>query len=76
MFTIGLGSSPRIEGLGGRPGGGGKEERGSVWVSRGIRTQGVARLSVRGRKELSPPCVRKYQVIMDDLHLKEGAVEW
>lgn len=51
------------------------EERGSVWVSRGIRTVGVARLSLRGRHELSPPYVRNYQVITDDLHLKEGAVE-
>lgn len=76
MFTVGLGSSPWIEGLGGRPGGGGKEERGSVWVSGGIRTEGVARLSLRVQRELSPPCVRNYQVITDDLHLKEDAVEW
>lgn len=75
LFAVGLGSSPRTEGLGGRPGGGGGEERGSVWVSRGIRTVGVAKLSLRGRCELSPPCVRNYQVITDDLHLKEGAVE-
>lgn len=72
FFTIGLRSSPSIEGLGGRPGGGGKEERSSVWVSERIRTRGVARLSLR---ELIPPCVRNYQVITDDLHLKEGAVE-
>jgi len=72
LFTVGLGSHPRTEGLGGRPGGGGGEERGSVWVSGGIRAQGVARLSLRGRPELSPPCVRNYQVITDDLHLKEG----
>lgn len=76
LFTISLGSSPRTDNLGGRPGGGGKEERGSVWVSRRIRTEGVARLSLRGRRELTVThCVRNYQVITDDLHLKEGAVE-
>lgn len=47
MFTIGLGSPPRIEVLGGRPGGGGRGERGSAWVSRGMRAEGVARLSTR-----------------------------
>lgn len=56
MFAVGLGSSPKTEGLGGRPGGGGEDERGSVWVSRGIRTEGVARLSLRGRQELCPLC--------------------
>lgn len=36
---------------------------------RGIRTEGVARLSLR---ELIHPRVRNYQVITDDLHLKKG----
>lgn len=44
-------------------------------MSTGIRTEGVARLCLRGWQELSPPCVRNYQVITDDLHLKEGVVE-
>lgn len=34
--------------------------------------EGVARRSLR---ELILACVRNYQVITDDLHLKEGAVE-
>lgn len=76
MFTIGLGSSPRTEGLGGRPGGCGGEEQQCVWVSKGIRTASVARMSLRGRRELAlSPCIWNPQVIMDDLHLKEGAAQ-
>ena len=62
LFAVGLGSSLRTEGLGGRPWGGGgggggwRRRRASeaVWVSAGIRTQGVARLCLRGRWELTP----------------------
>lgn len=56
-------------------GGGGVDGKDGVWVSRGARTEGVARLVLRGQEELSSSSDRKCQVITVDLHLKDGAVE-
>lgn len=56
-------------------GGGGMDEKDGVWVSRGVKTGGVARLALRGQEELSSSSVQSCQVITVDLHLKDGAVK-
>lgn len=50
---LGLRSSARSEGLHGRPWGG-CDEWSRLWVSSQVRTEGVARMALRGQQELKP----------------------
>lgn len=48
-----------------------REEAVSVWVCTGTSAASVARLSQKGGRERGRSRVRNYQLITDDLHLKE-----